>query len=100
MNKKKKQNSGLTVSSNTKPVDKHCKQWYARNIILYLHWDTGPLNLLKEDPASEPEQDLVFARLPSEQGSCQKATVKKPPRCVFLSPDSIRSDGYRSADRD
>ena len=42
-----------------------------KTISLYLRWDTGP-ELAKEDPASEPERDLVFARLPSEQEAARK----------------------------
>ena len=67
MNKEEKNDS----SSNTKPVDKRVNNGVQKTISLYLRWDTGPAD--KEDPASEPEQDLVLP-VPSEQAA-RKASL-------------------------
>lgn len=46
--------------------------------------------LAKEDLASEPEQDLVFARLPSEREAARKLLSEETaPVHIFVS-DSIR----------
>ena len=49
-----------------------CKQWCAENGIPLSTMGYWTRRLAKEDPASEPEQDLVFARLPSEQEVARK----------------------------
>ena len=49
-----------------------CKQWCAENGIPLSTMGYWTRRLAKEDPASEPEQDLVFARLPSEQEVSRK----------------------------
>ena len=49
-----------------------CKQGCAENGIPLSTMGYWTRRLAKEDPASEPEQDLVFARLPSEQEVARK----------------------------
>ena len=46
--------------------------------------------LAKEDPASEPEQDLVFARLPSEQEAARKLLSEETASVRIFISDSIR----------
>ncbi len=91
MNKEEKsKNSGLTVSSNTKPVDKRVNNGVQKTISLLSTMGYWTRRLAKEDPASEPEQDLVFARLPSEQEAARKLLSEETaPVRIFVS-DSIR----------
>lgn len=48
MNKEEKANSGLTVSNNTRPVDKHVNNGVQKTVSLYLRWDTGSADLQKK----------------------------------------------------
>ena len=67
-----------------------CKQWCAENDIPLSTMGYWTRRLAKEDPASEPEQDLVFARLPSEQEAARKLLSEETaPVRIFVS-DSIR----------
>ena len=67
-----------------------CKQWCTENGIPLSTMGYWTRRLAKEDPASEPEQDLVFARLPSEQEAARKLLSEKTaPVRIFVS-DSIR----------
>ena len=83
--KQKKQNSGLTLSSNTKPVDKRVNNGVQKTISLYLRWDIGPADLLKKIRHlnlnriwSLPDCHLN-GKLP------ESFSLKKLHRCVFLS---------------
>ena len=67
-----------------------CKQWCAENDIPLSTMGYWTRRLAKEDPASEPEQDLVFARLPSEREAARKLLSEETaPVRIFVS-DSIR----------
>ena len=67
-----------------------CKQWCAEKGIPLSIMGYWTRRLAKEDPSSEVEQELVFARLPSEQEAARKLLSEEiPPVRIFIS-DSIR----------
>ena len=67
-----------------------CKQWCAEKDIPLSTMGYWIRRLAKEDPSSEPEQELVFARLPSEQEAAGKLLSEEvSPVRIFIS-DSIR----------
>ena len=67
-----------------------CKQWCAENGIPLSTMGYWSRRLAKEALASESEQDLIFARLPSEQEVARKLLSEETaPVRIFIS-DSIR----------
>lgn len=67
-----------------------CKQWCAEKGIPLSTMGYWTRRLAKEDTSSEVEQELVFARLPSEQEAARKLLSEEiPPVRIFIS-DSIR----------
>ena len=67
-----------------------CKQWCAEKGIPLSTMGYWTRRLAKEDSSSEVEQELVFARLPSEQEAARKLLSEEiPPVRIFIS-DSIR----------
>ena len=69
---------------------KTCKRWCAENGIPLSTMGYWIRRLAKEEPASESEQDLIFARLPSEQEAARKIlSEESSPMRIFIS-DSIR----------
>ena len=85
MNKEEKAKLWSDRIQQCQTSGKTCKQWCAENGIPLSTMGYWIRRLAKEDPASEPEQDLVFARLPSEQELPGSFSLKKLHRCVFLS---------------
>ena len=85
MNKEEKAKLWADRIQQYKTSGQTCKQWCAENDIPLSTMGYWTRRLAKEDPASEPEQDLVFARLPSEQEAAESFSLKKLHRCVFLS---------------
>ena len=81
MNKEEKAKLWADRIQQYKTSGQTCKQWCAENDIPLSTMGYWTRRLAKEDLASEPEQDLVFARLPSEREAA--------PVHIFVS-DSIR----------
>ena len=84
MNKEEKANSGLTVSSNARPVGKHVNNGVQKTASLIYDGILDP-QTCKEEPASESEQDLVFVRLPLNRKLPESFSLRNLHRCVFLS---------------
>ena len=72
MNKEEKAKLWADRIQQYKTSGQTCKQWCAENDIPLSTMGYWTRRLAKEDPASEPEQDLVFARLPSEREAARK----------------------------
>ena len=72
MNKEEKAKLWADRIQQYKISGQTCKQWCAENDIPLSTMGYWTRRLAKEDPASEPEQDLVFARLPSEREAARK----------------------------
>lgn len=90
MNKEEKAKLWADRIQQYKTSGQTCKQWCAENDIPLSTMGYWTRRLAKEDPASEPEQDLVFARLPSEQEAARKLLSEETaPVRIFVS-DSIR----------
>ena len=90
MNKEEKAKLWSDRIQQCQASGKTCKQWCAENGIPLSTMGYWTRRLAKEDPASEPEQDLVFARLPSEQEAARKLLSEETaPVRIFIS-DSIR----------
>mgnify|MGYP000211369422 CR=1 FL=1 len=90
MNKEEKAKLWADRIQQYKTSGQTCKQWCAENGIPLSTMGYWTRRLAKEDPASEPEQDLVFARLPSEQEAARKLLSEETaPVRIFVS-DSIR----------
>ena len=92
MNKEEKAKLWADRIQQYKTSGQTCKQWCAENDIPLSTMGYWTRRLAKEDPASEPEQDLVFARLPSEQEAARKLLSEETaPVRIFVS-DSIRNN--------
>lgn len=90
MNKEEKAKLWADRIQQYKTSGQTCKQWCAENDIPLSTMGYWTRRLAKEDPASEPEQDLVFARLPSEREAARKLLSEETaPVRIFVS-DSIR----------
>lgn len=90
MNKEEKAKLWSERIQQCQTSGKTCKQWCAENGIPLSTMGYWTRRLAKEDPASEPEQDLVFARLPSEQEAARKLLSEETaPVRIFIS-DNIR----------
>ena len=85
MNKEEKTKLWSERIQQCQTSGKTCKQWCAENGIPLSTMGYWSRRLAKEALASESEQDLIFARLPSEQEAARKLLSKKLHRCVFLS---------------
>ena len=66
-----------------------CQQWCAENGIPLSTMGYWTRRLAKEDQASESEQDLVFARLPSEQEAARKILSEESSSVRIFISDSI-----------
>ena len=77
MNKEEKAKLWADRIQQCKTSGQTCKQWCAENGIPLSTMGYWTRRLTKEDPASEPEQDLVFARLPSATGGVAPPPVGK-----------------------
>lgn len=89
MNKEEKAKLWADRIQQYKTSGQTCKQWCAENDIPLSTMGYWTRRLAKEDPASEPEQDLVFARLPSEREAARKLLSEETaPVRIFVS-DSI-----------
>ena len=90
MNKEEKAKLWADRIQQCQTSGKTRKQWCAENGIPLSTMGYWTRRLAKEDQASESEQDLVFARLPSEQEAARKLLSEETaPVRIFIS-DSIR----------
>ena len=72
MNKEEKAKLWSDRIQQCQTSGKTCKQWCAENGIPLSTMGYWIRRLVKEEPASESEQDMVFVRLPSEQETARK----------------------------
>mgnify|MGYP000054932639 CR=1 FL=1 len=72
MNKEEKAKLWADRIQQCKTSGQTCKQWCTENGIPLSTMGYWNRRLAKEASASESEQDLVFARLPSEQEAARK----------------------------
>ena len=90
MNKEEKAKLWADRIQQCKTSGQTCKQWCAENGIPLSTMGYWTRRLAKEALASEPEQDLVFARLPSEQEAARKLLSEETaPVRIFISDKRI-----------
>ena len=90
MNKEEKAKLWSDRIQQCQTSGKTCKQWCAENGIPLSTMGYWTRRLAKEDQASESEQDLVFARLPSEQEAARKILSEESSSVRIFISDSIR----------
>lgn len=92
MNKDEKAKLWSVCIQECQAGGKTCKQWCAENTIPLSTIGYWTRRLAKETQTSKPEQELVFARLPSEQEAAGKLLSEgTAPTRIFIS-ESIRID--------
>lgn len=90
MNKEEKANLWSARIQECQASGKTCKQWCVENDIPLSTMGYWIRRLAKETQTSKPEQELVFARLPSEQEAAGKLLSEGiAPVRIFIS-ESIR----------
>ena len=90
MNKEEKAKLWADCIQQCQTSGKTRKQWCAENGIPLSTMGYWTRRLAKEDQASESEQDLVFARLPSEQEAARKILSEESSSVRIFISDSIR----------
>ena len=83
--KKKKQNSGLTVSNNARPVGKHINNDVQKTVSLYLRWDTGPADLQKKIRHLNLNRIWSLPDCHLNRKLPERFYLRNLHRCVFLS---------------
>ena len=89
MNKEEKAKLWADRIQQYKTSGQTCKQWCAENDIPLSTMGYWTRRLAKEDPASEPEQDLVFARVQSEREAARKRLSEETAPLRIFVADSI-----------
>ena len=82
--KKKKQNSGLTVSNNTRPVDKHVNNDVQKTVSLYLRWNTGSADLQKKSRHPNLNRIWSLSDFHLNRKLPESCSLRNLHRCVFL----------------
>ena len=85
MNKEEKAKLWADRIQQYKTSGQTCKQWCAENDIPLSTMGYWTRRLAKEDPASEPEQDLSLPDCHLNGKLPESFSLKKLHRCVFLS---------------